>query len=90
MDDETRLRNLLARLLRLEGYEVLEAETIHSGLQYLNEHTDLGVVLLDVRLPDENGIDIIPTIKQKYPCLEILLLTAYGTIPGSVTANVKA
>lgn len=86
VDDETRLRSLLARLLRLEDYEVLEAENIQSGLALLRQHTDVKVVLLDVRLPDGNGLETIPKVKQINSNIEILLLTAYGTIPDSVQA----
>ncbi|MDQ1090035.1 sigma-54 dependent transcriptional regulator [Siphonobacter sp. SORGH_AS_1065] len=86
VDDETRLRNLLARLLRLEEYEVLEAENIQSGLTLLQLHPTIKVVLLDVRLPDGNGLETVPKVKQINPSAEILLLTAYGTIPDSVQA----
>ncbi len=86
VDDETRLRNLLARLLRLEDYEVLEAENIQSGLNLLRQHPDIKSVLLDVRLPDGSGLDTIPRVKEINPGAEILLLTAYGTIPDSVQA----
>ena len=86
IDDETRLRSLLARLLKLEQYQVLEAENIRSGLKVLEENSDIEVVLMDVRLPDGNGVDTVQKIKQRYPCMEVLLLTAYGTIPDSVTA----
>ncbi|PMD97175.1 sigma-54-dependent Fis family transcriptional regulator [Siphonobacter sp. BAB-5405] len=86
IDDENRLRSLLARLLKLEQYQVLEAENIRSGLKVLEENNDIKVVLMDVRLPDGNGVDTVQKIKQRYPCMEVLLLTAYGTIPDSVTA----
>lgn len=85
IDDEERLRKLLARILQLEGYDVLEASTAKEGLNKLkNDAVD--VVISDVKLPDMNGIDLTKKIKTEYPATEIIVLTAYGTINDGVTA----
>jgi len=85
IDDEERLRKLLARILQLEDFEVLEASTAKDGLRRL-EHEVVDVVISDVKLPDINGIDLTKTIKAAYPAIEIIVLTAYGTINDGVTA----
>lgn len=85
IDDEARLRGLLARILSLEGYTVLEAENARAGLKTL-EREDVHLVLSDVKLPDKNGIELTAQIKQLYPATEIIVLTAYGTIADGVTA----
>lgn len=85
IDDESRLRQLLARILQLEGYTVLEAENARAGLKIL-ERDDIHLVISDVKLPDKNGIDLSAQIKQLYPATEIIVLTAYGTIADGVTA----
>src|ERR1700744_1447923 len=85
IDDEERLRKLLARILRLEGFDVFEASTARDGLRRL-EHDAIDVVISDVKLPDINGIELTKTIKAKYPSTEIIVLTAYGTINDGVTA----
>ncbi|SFD70730.1 sigma-54-dependent transcriptional regulator [Spirosoma endophyticum] len=85
IDDEPRLRQLLARILQLEGYTVLEADTARSGLKTL-EHEEVQLVISDVKLPDKNGIELSAQIKQLYPATEIIVLTAYGTISDGVTA----
>ena len=85
VDDEERLRKLLSRILQLEGYDVAEAENSKLALRYL-EHNDIDVVLSDVKLPDINGIDLTRQIKAAYPAIEIILLTAYGTINDGVTS----
>jgi two-component system NtrC family response regulator len=85
IDDEERLRKLLTRILQLEGYDVVEAATAKDGLRRLaNEVVD--VVISDVKLPDINGIELTKTIKSTYPAIEIIVLTAYGTINDGVTA----
>lgn len=85
IDDESRLRSLLARILSLEGYTVLEAENARAGLKTL-EREEVHLVLSDVKLPDKNGIELTAQIKQLYPATEVIVLTAYGTIADGVTA----
>lgn len=85
VDDEEKLRNLLTRIISLEGFEVLQAGDIKSAIKKL-EQQDIDVVLCDVKLPDGNGVDATKTIKEKYPSVEIILLTAYGNIPDGVQA----
>jgi two-component system, NtrC family, response regulator len=85
VDDEEKLRTLLARIISLEGYEVFEASDTITALKKLH-HTDIDVVLCDVKLPDGNGVDFSQTIKSKFPLIEIILLTAYGNIADGVQA----
>jgi two-component system NtrC family response regulator len=85
IDDEDRLRKLLARILQLEGFEVLEAATAKEGLRKLEQEV-VDVIISDVKLPDINGIELTKTIKSTYPAIEIIVLTAYGTINDGVTA----
>lgn len=85
IDDEEKIRTLLARIMTLEGYEVFQASDLKKGLKRLEEQ-DIDVVICDVKLPDGSGVDITKVIKVKYPCLEIILLTAYGNIPDGVQA----
>jgi two-component system NtrC family response regulator len=84
IDDEEKLRSLMARIIGLEGFEVLEA-ACKAGLKKL-EHAAIDVVLCDVKLPDGNGVDLIKEIKHIYPSVEVILLTAYGNIPDGVQA----
>ncbi len=85
IDDEERLRNLLARILQLEGYEVLVAATGKEGLKKLH-HEPIPVVISDVKLPDINGIELTSQIKADWPATEIIVLTAFGTINDGVKA----
>ncbi|HEY8783552.1 MAG TPA: sigma-54 dependent transcriptional regulator [Mucilaginibacter sp.] len=85
IDDEERLRNLLARILQLEGYEVLVASTGKEGLKKLQQET-IPVVISDVKLPDINGIELTSQIKAGFPATEIIVLTAFGAINDGVRA----
>lgn len=85
IDDEEKLRNLLARVIGLEGFEVCQAGDIKSGLKKL-EQIYVDIVICDVKLPDGNGVEFSKTIRKLHPETEVILLTAYGNIPDGVQA----
>ncbi len=85
IDDEEKLRNLLARIVKSEGFEVFEAPDLKSGFKKL-EINDIDVVLCDVKLPDGNGVDFLQKIKTSFPLTEVILLTAFGKISDGVQA----
>jgi len=85
IDDEADLRNLLLKLLSLEGYKVICAEDGKSGLA-LAQKEEFAVVVADVRLPDINGLDLIQKIRKINSLTEVIVITAYGTIEDGVRA----
>lgn len=85
IDDEPQIRKLLSRILELEGYEIVQAENCRMALKQLKQYCP-AVVLCDVFLPDGNGVELVKTIKEMYPQVEVILLTAHGNIPDGVQA----
>jgi two-component system NtrC family response regulator len=85
IDDEEKLRSLLARIVKSEGFEVFEAPDLKSGFKKL-EINDIDVILCDVKLPDGNGVDFLQKIKVSFPLTEVILLTAFGKISDGVQA----
>lgn len=85
IDDEEKLRGLLAKIILLEGFTVTETANAKAGLKKL-EQEDFNVVICDVKLPDANGIDLTKKIKEVSPSTEVIMLTAYGTIADGVKA----
>jgi DNA-binding NtrC family response regulator len=79
VDDEAEIREGLELLLSSEGYAVTSAETAAAGLTRLEERP-VDLVLLDVSLPDRNGLDLLQEIHRRDPLLAIVLITAYGSI----------
>jgi DNA-binding NtrC family response regulator len=79
VDDEIEIREGLEALLTSESFEVTVAETGQAGLQKL-EDQPFDLVLLDVSLPDRNGLDMLREIRLRDPHLSIILITAYGSI----------
>lgn len=80
-----RFRELLARVIGLEGLEVFQAKNIREGFKTL-EKESLSVVVTDVKLPDGNGLDVLERIKKEYPLIEVIVITAFGTIQDGVNA----
>src|SRR5215468_6178036 len=79
VDDESEIREGLELLLKTEGYQVSMADTGQSGMSRLGEQP-YDLLLLDVSLPDRNGIDLLRDIRRQDPHLPIVLITAYGSI----------
>jgi len=85
IDDERKLSALMTRILELEGFQVFQAPNGKEGLKTLMQENIL-VVISDVKLPDVYGVDLVRTIKEKKTYVEIINLTAYGTIADGVKA----
>ncbi|HEX9003953.1 MAG TPA: sigma-54 dependent transcriptional regulator [Blastocatellia bacterium] len=85
VDDESEIREGLELLLKTEGYQVASAESGQSGMLRLEERP-FDLLLLDVSLPDRNGIDMLKDIHRQDPHLPIVLITAYGSIDMARTA----
>src|SRR5258708_24459249 len=79
VDDESEIREGLELLLTSEGYGVSSADTGESGLGKLEERP-FDLLLLDVSLPDRNGIELLREIRLRDPHLPTVLITAYWSI----------
>ena len=79
VDDESEIREGLEALLTSESFEVTLAETGEAGLQRL-EDRPFDLMLLDVSLPDRNGLELLREIRRRDPQLSIILITAFGSI----------
>ena len=79
VDDEAEIREGLELLLTTEGYETSSAETGEAGLALLEEKP-FDLILLDVSLPDRNGLDLLREIRSRDSNLAVVLITAYGSI----------
>ena len=79
VDDESEIREGLELLLTGEGYGVSSAESGESGLGKLEERP-FDLMLLDVSLPDRNGLELLKEVRRRDPDLPVVLITAYGSI----------
>src|SRR6266536_4597997 len=85
IDDEAAIRESLETLLELEGYAVESASSGEEGLARLCDGS-FDLVLLDLALPDRNGIDLLAEIHAHDPHLSVIMITAYGTVENAVRA----
>lgn len=85
IDDEPAIRNLLERILTLDGFAVITAEDFASGIAQV-ENDNIAVIVTDVKLPDGSGIELTKKIKSKFPDIEIIVITAFGQIKDGVEA----
>ncbi|MCB8815206.1 sigma-54-dependent transcriptional regulator [Desulfosporosinus shakirovi] len=85
LDDEEALRAIIAQRLKRKGYEILEAGTAEEGLSLLKD-TLIDALLLDIKLPDGDGLILLPEIKKLQPDLQVVMLTGNGTIESAIEA----
>jgi len=85
VDDDDALRHSLARVLEQNGFEVVTAGGAQGARAVLAEK-DVAVVLLDLVLPDVEGLELLRDIKTTHPDTEVLVVTAFGSIEGAVEA----
>jgi DNA-binding NtrC family response regulator len=85
VDDERDLRQLLAAVLE-DYYDIAEADSGAAVQKRFSQHPP-DVVLLDVKLPDADGLDLLPQIKKRWPDTEVIVLSGHGTISMAVEAG---
>lgn len=85
VDDEPHIRTPLARALALQGYFVEEAD---SGLEALLrlKHTPYNLMVLDLRMPGLDGVEVMHRARELQPELLMLILTGYATIDNAIAA----
>lgn len=79
VDDESLIRWSLAESLEAEGFTVLEAGSAREALACLDQHDDIGVVLLDLKLPDSTDLTLLHRLRLLAPASRVILMTAHGT-----------
>src|SRR5579862_6645778 len=86
IDDENEIRESLAQLLQFEGYTTDSAPTADEGLRRL-ESGLFDLVLLDINLPDRNGLDVLQQIKRESPEVGVIMITAYASTQTAFQAS---
>jgi two-component system nitrogen regulation response regulator NtrX len=86
VDDEPRAREILTDNLQSEGYRVVEAPDGETAISLVREN-DLNLALLDLMLPDINGIEVLKEIIKLKPALPVIMISGFGTIEDAVQAT---
>ncbi|WP_233138147.1 sigma-54 dependent transcriptional regulator [Mucilaginibacter sp. MD40] len=85
IEDEGKFRDLLSRIIENEEFNVFKAPNAAAGLKLLGEN-EIAVVISDVKLPDANGVELVKKIKDRFEKVEVVVLTAFGSIKDCVKA----
>lgn len=83
IDDDDLIRDHIAALLEPNGYEVLAAPSARAGLAMIAER-DPDVVLVDIIMPDKDGVELIAEIRRRWPDLRVVAMSAGGQVGPSL------
>jgi DNA-binding NtrC family response regulator len=80
VDDETLLRWSISEILRRSGHSVVEAASASGAREVMTKTSEpIDVVLLDLRLPDSNDLQLLEEVRRRMPNSAVVLMTAFGT-----------
>src|SRR5437762_8946981 len=85
VDDELLIRKSLGKVLRAKGYVVEVASSGAEGLEKVSEVRPQ-VMILDMRLPDTDGLSVLRRVRELDPLLQVIVITAFGDVQSAVDA----
>ena len=85
VDDEAIVREALADWLKDIGYQVFTAENGHKALEVIEKEKP-GIMIADLVMPGMDGIELMKRAKAQQPNIEVIIITAYASIPTAITA----
>lgn len=85
VDDEPVARQSLSDILRLEGYNVTAVANGEQAVEHVRNHA-VDLIVLDLKMPGMNGLDVVQVVNQISPDTQIILLTAFGSMESAVEA----
>jgi DNA-binding NtrC family response regulator len=86
VDDEKVLIETIAERLRIKGFTVDCAFSGNEALNQLSRSDTIDIVVLDIQMPDLDGMRILERIKEKHPLVEVIMLTGHATVQSAVEA----
>ena len=85
VDDEESIREFLEIMLKKEGYEVASVEDGQKAIDYLGKKS-VDLVISDLQMPNVTGIELLKVVKDQYPDILFMMITAFGTTESAVEA----
>jgi len=89
LDDESTLRTALFRLLDRKGHQVVTAQRLDEARSFMTPEKPFDLAIIDMNLPDGNGLDLISEIKTISPATQVIVLTGFASIDSAVQATQK-
>lgn len=84
VDDDPQFIAVMKKRLRVRNMEVFHASSGTEALQQLALHSEIEVVILDVKMPGRSGMEMLRIIKHEYPLVEVIMLTGHGTFESAI------
>lgn len=84
VDDEVAFVDAMTRRLKKRNTEVFQSYNGQEAMSALSENAEIEVVILDVKMPGKDGIEVLADIKQKFPLVEVIMLTGHGTVESAI------
>ena len=85
IDDERSFTEEMQEMLHLKGFKAFTANTARQGMNLLKSK-QIDLLILDIRLPGANGLDILKEVKGMYPNLEVIIVSAHGDMESVISA----
>lgn len=89
VEDESSLRTALFRILDRKGYNVITANRIEEAKVVIQGDSQIDMALMDLNLPDGDGLEFMDVLKKQHPNCEIIVLTGHGSIETAIKATQK-
>lgn len=86
IDDDPNVRKTLSDIMRAKGYDTLATGDGEEGLAAMKEHL-FNIVLLDLKLPDIDGLDVLDRIKSQSPSVEVIIITGHATLEAAIEST---
>jgi len=87
VDDEENIRKSLKMIFEYEGYTFLQASNADEAYEVIDETVGLDLILLDIKLPDKDGLEILKDLKSRSHSPEVIMISGHGTIQTAVEAT---
>ncbi len=77
IDDEEMMRNLLSKILKREKYQIMTAKDGHEALEIIHSE-NIDIIISDMKMPQMNGFELLKNVKEEFPQIGVIIMTAYG------------
>lgn len=84
VDDEAPFVSAMTKRLSKRNLSITAAYSGREALEKLKQHANIEVVILDVKMPEMDGIETLKTIKKNFPLVEVIMLTGHATVETAI------
>jgi DNA-binding NtrC family response regulator len=85
-DDEEGIRESL-KLVLADHYNLVAVDSGEMAMDVLSNSKDIGLTLLDIKMPKTHGLDVLQEIKKKFPQMKIIMVTGYKSVETAAEAS---